>query len=852
MLRVSTPAFYRSRLAARNAQPGSGRSQLGLAPCHRALRPIMTHGKSYPCIWNAPVTCRRGGIGRRGYPETEERPRSARDHARAGRFKRGNRKAAPYQCGSVLRFLSGDLADPAFDRPIIEDFVAFQLPTSWRYRLMRWGWPPQNRLARWGVTLLKYALGLFVLQLAILILRLPGSGTVQALVVSAAVLAIVLFGIAGFGWVRQKMLWRLRNRLIVTYVFVGVIPVLLLMAMTSIAFYLFAGQFANFVVTSDLNTELKTLETTNVTVCHSLASRVRRADISSFSLLDDLRSSNRTSTPQEVCAWYRGKPVPVSTTPVACSTQVPEFLPEHFRELVTDHGTLHLRTGTTLEVAGGKLRVLATEPLDQALLNRVSGGLGKITLYALARAPASGTPDPTKKTGLEGESRSGPSQSPAPSTGNPEQPQKTITDNDHNYVVADNLRPLLAAGNLPEGNNRLDNEINFGSPLSVLNWEDGTREYRALMRVQTRPSLLYGRLFAALGEFATLAEGALLSILVLFTLIVLVALYVGSRLTRTMTLSVANLYTATQHLNRGEFNYRIEVRERDQLAALQTSFNSMATSLEKLMVEQRDKQRLENELTIAHEVQAQLFPRQISELESLEVHGFCKPARTVSGDYYDFLPATANRLGVAVGDVSGKGISAALLMATIHSAVRAYLLESVPSRVPVLAGGGSGNGFPHGPGISPSTLMYLLNRQLFSTTPQEKYATLFLGLYDGSTRHFTYTNAGHLPPILVGEGGKIRRLETGGTVVGLFDHMIYEESTVSLASGEIFLAYSDGVTEPENDYGEFGEDRLIELVRSSRHLPLERISELVTNAVYEWIGANEQPDDVTLVLARAR
>jgi len=718
---------------------------------------------------------------------------------------------------------------------------------------MRWGWPPQNRLARWGVTLLKYALGLFVLQLAILILRLPGSGTVQALVVSAAVLAIVLFGIAGFGWVRQKMLWRLRNRLIVTYVFVGVIPVLLLMAMTSIAFYLFAGQFANFVVTSDLNTELKTLETTNVTVCHSLASRVRRADISSFSLLDDLRSSNRTSTPQEVCAWYRGKPVPVSATPVACSTQVPEFLPEHFRELVTDHGTLHLRTGTTLEVTGGKLRVLATEPLDQALLNRVSGGLGKITLYALARAPASGTPDPTKKTGLEGESRSGPSQSPAPSTGISEQPQKTITDNDHNYVVADNLRPLLAAGNLPEGSNRLDNEINFGSPLSVLNWEDGTREYRALMRVQTRPSLLYGRLFAALGEFATLAEGALISIFVLFTLIVLVALYVGSRLTRTMTLSVANLYRATQHLNRGEFGYRIEVRERDQLAALQTSFNSMATSLEKLISEQREKQRLENELTIAHEVQAQLFPRQISELESLEVHGFCRPARTVSGDYYDFLPATANRLGLAVGDVSGKGISAALLMATIHSAVRAYLLESVPSRVPVLAGGGGGgNGFPHGPGISPSTLMYLLNRQLFSTTPQEKYATLFLGLYDGSTHHLTYSNAGHLPPILVGEEGKIRRLETGGMVVGLFDHMLYEESTVSLAPGEIFLAYSDGITEPENDYGEFGEDRLIELVRSNRHLPLERISEIVTSAVYEWIGANEQPDDVTLVLARAR
>jgi sigma-B regulation protein RsbU (phosphoserine phosphatase) len=203
---------------------------------------------------------------------------------------------------------------------------------------MRWGWPPQNRLARWGVTLLQYALALFALQIVILIVHLPGSVVVEAAVISAAVLAIIFFGIAGFGWVRQKLLWRLRNRLIVTYVFIGVIPVLLLVAMTSIAFYLFAGQFANFVVTSDINTELKTLETTNVTVCHSLANRLRRSDASPFTLLDDLRSSNHPSTPQEVCAWYRGKSIAVSATPVGCSTQVPDFLPAHFRELVTDHG----------------------------------------------------------------------------------------------------------------------------------------------------------------------------------------------------------------------------------------------------------------------------------------------------------------------------------------------------------------------------------------------------------------------------------------------------------------------------------------------------------------------------------
>src|SRR5581483_4718593 len=117
----------------------------------------------------------------------------------------------------------------------------------------------------------------------------------------------------------------------------------------------------------------------------------------------------------------------------------------------------------------------------------------------------------------------------------------------------------------------------------------------------------------------------------------------------------------------------------------------MTASLEKLLAEQKEKQRLENELAIAQEVQAQLFPKEISQLESLEMHGFCRPARTVSGDYYDFVTLNGNKLTLAVGDVSGKGISAALLMATIHSAVRAYSLETIPAPgLPVAVGAAAG------------------------------------------------------------------------------------------------------------------------------------------------------------------
>jgi sigma-B regulation protein RsbU (phosphoserine phosphatase) len=216
----------------------------------------------------------------------------------------------------------------------------------------------------------------------------------------------------------------------------------------------------------------------------------------------------------------------------------------------------------------------------------------------------------------------------------------------------------------------------------------------------------------------------------------------------------------------------------------------------------------------------------------------------------------SDKLVLAVGDISGKGISAALLMATIHSAVRAYSMEGIPmlrEEVPVGAGGGLAlmAGIP-GAEASASTLLALLNHQLYASTPSEKYATLFLGIFDGSNRRMTYSNGGHLPPIVMTHDGSVKRLDCGGTVVGLFDNMSYEEGTITLRRGDLFVAFSDGVTEPENDFGEFGEERLIELLQENRGLPLQRISEIITAAVDDWIGGREQPDDVTLVLARVR
>ena len=154
--------------------------------------------------------------------------------------------------------------------------------------------------------------------------------------------------------------------------------------------------------------------------------------------------------------------------------------------------------------------------------------------------------------------------------------------------------------------------------------------------------------------------------------------------------------------------------------------------------------------------------------------------------------------------------------------------------------------------LPPGTLMCMLNHQLYKSTPSEKYATMFLSFYDQRTRKLQYANAGHLPPIVLGNDGTTRRLDTSGLVVGLFGDMTYPDDEITMNPGDIFIAYSDGITEPENEFGEFGEDRLIELVQENRDLPLARISEIVTQAVSDWIGGSEQPDDVTLVLARTR
>jgi phosphoserine phosphatase RsbU/P len=601
-------------------------------------------------------------------------------------------------------------------------------------------------------------------------------------------------------WLRDHVMWSVRNRLIVTYLFIGGVPVTLAVAIALLSGYLVLGDLAIFSAVSEIKMEANRLSAANVAAEEEI--------------------TRHGSTPEKIAA--NDKAFPGRSIAIVPTSSLPDWVKDGFTGLVNEKGHIYLRAANLHQDSRDPAMVVSSVLFDRKFLARIAAKVGSLTLYSLD--PQFNGDEKSLETDLS----------------NPQSPA----------IAAGSGR--ISAGSVPAPAIALDREFGFIGLIQVTDWTDGSSRTR-ILEVSTRLSAVYSYLTASMGIGSTVIIGALIGLAIAFALVVLIALLIGIGLTRKITYSVANLYRATQFINRGDFSHRIDVQSKDQLAALQGSFNSMTDNLEKLIAEQKEKERLQSELEIAHEVQAQLFPRANVGTSTLELHGICRPARIVSGDYYDFLSYGPEQVMVAVGDISGKGISAALLMATIHSAVRAYEQEQLVSVGMAAAYGTNSRVAAFEARVappSPAQMLWLLNRHLFQSTQPEKYATLFLGFYDDDKHRLTYANAGHLPPIVLGADGTVRRLETGGTVVGLFPDCDYAEATVELYPGDIFIAFSDGITEPENEFGEFGEDRLIETVAAHRQQPLDRITEHVISAVQDWIGSTEQPDDITVVLAR--
>ncbi|UCE03246.1 MAG: SpoIIE family protein phosphatase [Candidatus Latescibacterota bacterium] len=316
-------------------------------------------------------------------------------------------------------------------------------------------------------------------------------------------------------------------------------------------------------------------------------------------------------------------------------------------------------------------------------------------------------------------------------------------------------------------------------------------------------------------------------------LLQLVATIRGFLHARSISSSVAQLDRGVRAVRQGRFDYRIRPRARDQLGRLASAFDDMSEQLQTLLQERSAHEAVERELSIAREVQRRLFPERVPELPYVDVSGVCLPARSVSGDYYDFIPVQ-DGCDFVVADVSGKGISAALLMASLQAALRSqYTIDG---------------GAPADPGETVTRL----NRHLHAHVEPTRFVTLLLVrlLRDG---RIVYCNAGHNPAARVREG-RVEWMREGGLILGPFSDQRYEGCSLQARAGDVFCLYTDGVTEALGERGEqYGEARLATLLRRHADEPPRDLQETIVRDVRSWqAGGGEPSDDITLVVLRLK
>lgn len=587
----------------------------------------------------------------------------------------------------------------------------------------------------------------------------------------------------------KKLIWRLRNRLIVAYAFIAMVPVVLILALVLVSAYGLTGQIAIYLINSELDRRTSILRGSAAPILESGADH--RQDV--VQRTQDFLQRFFPST--EILVQAGGE----SRYPESSSITPPPPGWKDANGVIVKGGQLY--SWANVHSPHGEIVIMA--PLNQQFLSSLLPGIGQVNFREFSETQG----------GL---------------LGTPAGPASTAR--------------------IPAKNNFLDLQVNWGSLVPVTFWNSpGNKTARGLLLVHTRMSAVLSTVFGNninLGDMAygQVIWGAFLVTVSLFLIVELVSLVIGVSISRTITSAVHELYLGTRRIKEGDFSHRIPVRGNDQLAELGASFNTMTENLERLIVVAKEKERLESELEIAREVQSQLFPKDVPNLKTLTLTGVCNPARVVSGDYYDFMRFDSDSMAFAIGDVAGKGISAALLMASIQSTMRMQLTAGAP--------GMSGNGgAPHT--LSTATMVSRLNKQLYANTSPEKYATFYFALYDEKTQTLTYTNAGHLQPILLRKGVP-ELLEVTGTVVGAFPFSSYEEKNIQLVSGDVLVAYTDGMIEPENEYGEmFGEQRLTDLLAKNVDRDSPEIIARVMEAVVQWSGsAAELSDDMTMLVAR--
>jgi sigma-B regulation protein RsbU (phosphoserine phosphatase) len=641
--------------------------------------------------------------------------------------------------------------------------------------------------------------------LASLLIGLAGrfglGGTAEFLGFSLAVVFALISGVRWAYRATRRAIWRLRNRLIVAYLFIAFVPLLLMLLLLELGAWALTGQIGAYLLNSEFERRVETLR--------------RQAEVLSR-VPPQMRGEVIRRAGSVLRERFPGAEIVVRSTegalaryPEDSRLDAPPGGHAHGAGLVAKDGVFHLWA----HAGGPRSEAAIVVPVTRAFLTGLVSEIGDVILL---HVPAPGSEKRQRNIRLH---RALQGEAPAES------------------------------GGVPPARNLLDLPVFNAVTLPLAIWEEpDTSDESATLGVRSRIS----RILSLLVTLRTEREQPLIFNLfigaaIVFLVVQIVSIKIGLNLTRTITSAVNDLYDGTERVKVGDLSHRIEVRGNDQLAELTRSFNGMTENLQRLLAGEKERQRLQAELEIAREVQSQLHPKPLEGLGSLRLTSVCSAARMVSGDYFDYQKMGETRLAIALGDVAGKGISAALLMASLQSAMRSQLRHCMELATAAAAGGGSESALEK---ISTSKLVSNLNQQLYASTAPEKYATFFFGLYDEPSHLLTYTNAGHLPPILVRDG-RTMTLDTNGMVVGAFPFARYGESQLRLEPGDLLLCYTDGITEPENEYGEqFGEERLIALLLEHAHLDGEVIANRIVEAVLGWTSSSELQDDMTMLLAR--
>jgi serine phosphatase RsbU (regulator of sigma subunit) len=372
-------------------------------------------------------------------------------------------------------------------------------------------------------------------------------------------------------------------------------------------------------------------------------------------------------------------------------------------------------------------------------------------------------------------------------------------------------------------------------PVVVIarNWQTGLLESWAVCQV--RPS--YSRTIEDLSRMGLRTASwvsPLAGIALALALVYAGGLLLSVRLSQRIVAVIDGLSHAALRVGKGDFSVRVAVPEQDQLGMLAASFNEMTHDLENLREQEKQRVVLERDIALAHEAQQYLYPRAAPVLSAANVWGVTTPARIVSGDLYDFFSFSNSEVGLLCADVSGKGMSAALMMAHLQAVThgRMLTLDETNTRP------------------SPHAFVTALNRDLRGRFGDHRYATMFYGEFDSHRKVLRYINAGHCPPIFISEAGEATTLPGGDVPVGLFPEITYQELQVTLSSGCAIVVYSDGVTDALNSHGEeFGEERVMSCCRSlPKGANAEAICKLLSGRVIEWAASVEQFDDTTILV----